>query len=352
MASSGQDGTGRPRAGLRRVVPALASLALVVAIFVYLFKQFASVGEVWADVSAMTWLELAVLGIAAVWNLATYCLVMTAASPGLTLGQALVITESSTAVSNTVPAGAAVGIGLTYPMYASYGFSKSRTTTALLLTGVWNNFVKLGMPVLALAIVALQGNADPGRVTAALLGVAGLLGAIAVLGLVLRSDEQARRVGLRSQALVNRVLAPLRRPHATGWEIATVRFRGRTVDTLRANWLRLTAATLISHVSLYLVLLTALRAVGVSQAEVGWAEVLVVFAFARLVTAIPVTPGGVGIVELALVAGLVAYGGDRSAVVAGVLVYRLLTYALPIPVGLVSYLWWRRRSQTRALEQV
>jgi putative heme transporter len=352
MGSRRADGTQRPRAGLRRVLPALASAGLVVAIFWYLFKQFASVSEVWADISAMTWLELVVLALAAVWNLATYCLVMTAASPGLTLTQALVITESTTAVSNTVPAGAAVGIGLTYPLYASYGFSKSRTTTALLLTGVWNNFVKLGMPVVALAIVAVQGNADPGRISAAALGVAGLLGAIGVLGLVLRSDEQARQVGLRSQALVNRALSPLHRPAATGWEIATVRFRSRTVDILRANWLRLTASTLVSHVSLYLVLLTALRAVGVAQADVGWAKVLVIFAFARLVTAIPITPGGVGIVELALVSGLVAYGGDRSAVVAGVLVYRLLTYALPIPVGLVTYLWWRRGSRARALEQL
>jgi putative heme transporter len=273
--------------------------------------------------------------------------VMTAASPGLTTSQAMIITESTTAVSNTLPAGAAVGIGLTYPMYASYGFSKSRTTTAVLLTGVWNNFAKLGLPVIALALVSLQGNPDPARVTAAALGVTGLLGAIGVLGLVLRSDDLARGVGLRAQALANRVLAPLHRHPATGWELATVKFRSRTVGILRSNWLRLTLATLVSHLSLYLVLLVALRNVGVSENEVGWAKVLVVFSFARLVTAIPITPGGVGIVELALVSGLVAYGGDRSEVVAGVLVYRLLTYAVPIPFGLVTYLWWRRQTGPR-----
>ena len=56
---------------------------------------------------------------------------------------------------------------------------------------------------------------------------------------------------------------------------------------------------------------------------------LAVFAFARLVTAIPLTPGGVGIVELALISGISAAGGERAEVVAAVLIFRLLTYVVP-----------------------
>jgi membrane-associated phospholipid phosphatase/predicted Ser/Thr protein kinase len=99
---------------------------------------------------------------------------------------------------------------------------------------------------------------------------------------------------------------------------------------------------LVSHLSLYVVLLACLRAVGVSDAEVSWAQVLVVFSFARLATAIPVTPGGAGVVELVLIAGLTAAGGDREQVTAAVLVYRALTWGLPILVGIGCYLWWRR----------
>jgi len=58
----------------------------------------------------------------------------------------------------------------------------------------------------------------------------------------------------------------------------------------------LTLATLVSHLSLFLVLLLALRHIGVFNREVSWAEALGAFAFARLVTAIPITPGGIGIV--------------------------------------------------------
>jgi putative heme transporter len=76
------------------------------------------------------------------------------------------------------------------------------------------------------------------------------------------------------------------------------------------------------------------------------AEVLAVFAFARLVTAIPITPCGAGLVEAALIAGLVGAGGGTSQVAAAVLIYRALTWALPILVGIGCYVWWRRQSWT------
>ena len=93
-------------------------------------------------------------------------------------------------------------------------------------------------------------------------------------------------------------------------------------------------------------LLVCLRDVGVSDAEVGWTVVLAVFAFARLVTAVPITPGGAGLVEAALIARLVGAGGDKSQVAAAVLIYRALTWALPILVGIACDGWWRRQTWT------
>ena len=79
-------------------------------------------------------------------------------------------------------------------------------------------------------------------------------------------------------------------------------------------------ATLVSHLSFYLVLLLALRHVGVSNAEVSWVQVLAWFAFARLLTAVPVTPAGLGLVEATLIGGLTGAGGDREQLTAAVLV--------------------------------
>ena len=127
-----------------------------------------------------------------------------------------------------------------------------------------------------------------------------------------------------------------------------MRFRGNTVTLLHKRWLPLTVATVLSHFSLFLVLLVALRHVGVSNAEVSWQECLAAFSFIRLLTALPITPGGLGVVELGATAALVTAGGDREEVVAAVLIYRALTYLPPIPLGLVAYSFWRKGAKARA----
>jgi hypothetical protein len=90
------------------------------------------------------------------------------------------------------------------------------------------------------------------------------------------------------------------------------------------------------------VLLLALRHVGVSEDEVSWVEALAAFALVRLLSAPPLTPGGLGVVELGLAAALVLAGGDEAQVVAAVLVFRLLTFLLPIPIGALTWWLWRR----------
>jgi uncharacterized protein (TIRG00374 family) len=334
-----------PKTVLRIVV----SLLLIAVIFYYLLKDI-SPADVWAAITAMTWTELVVLAVVAGWNLVTYVFVWMTVTPGLSAGRAMIMTQATTAITNTVPAGSAIGVGMTYAMLGGWGFSRSRTTIAVLVSGVWNAFAKLGIPVLALALVALQGNASAGRVTAAMLGIGGLVAAVVVFALMLRSERMAERVGILAGRFVSRLLAVIRRPPVEGWEIATVKFRNRTVDLLEHGWFPITAATLVSHLSLYLVLLVCLRDVGVSNAEVNWAEVLAVFAFARLATAIPITPGGAGLVEAVLITGLTAAGGDKPEVVAAVLVFRALTWGLPILVGIFCLLWWRKQTLTAPAE--
>jgi putative heme transporter len=182
--------TASRRSRTRLVVQGVLSLVLVVAIFYFLRKKI-DPAQMWAAITAMTWLELAILSLLALWNLCTYAFVWMSVTPGLGFWRAMVMTQSTTAVANTVPGGSAIGIGMTYAMLGSWGYSRSRTTTAVLVSGVWNSFIKLGMPVLALALVALQGGATGGRVIAALLGIAGLVAAIVIFALMLRSEEAA-----------------------------------------------------------------------------------------------------------------------------------------------------------------
>ena len=89
-------------------------------------------------------------------------------------------------------------------------------------------------------------------------------------------------------------------------------------------------------------LLVALRAVGVPSADVSLAEAFAAWALIRIITTIPITPGGLGVVELGLTGALVSFGGHGAGVVAAVLLYRVLTYVPPIALGGVCLLVWRR----------
>ena len=88
------------------------------------------------------------------------------------------------------------------------------------------------------------------------------------------------------------------------------------------------------------ILLVALRGVGVG-AELGALEFARVYFVVTLLSSFVPVPGGVGVVEAGLTGALVAAGVAPSAALAGVLVYRLLTYVAPIVVGSVLYVAWR-----------
>lgn len=333
--------------GAKKMLQVAVSLVFLVAIFWYVLRQFADLSEVWTAIRTLTWREITALVLATIWNLVTYWIVVVIATPGLSLPQAAVLTQSTTSVANAVPAGGAVAVGLTYTILSSWGFSKSRSTLSIVVTGIWNNFVKLGTPILALTILALQGGRGGGRLLAGALGLCGLVGAILLFALILKSEDFARRVALRTERWASWLLGLIKRKPVHGWDLALTKWRTRVIGLVRDRWLALTIATIVSHASLFAVLLLSLRVLGVSEADAGWAQVLTVFAFARLLTAIPLTPGGVGIVELALIAGLSTGGGEDAQVVAAVLMFRLLTYVFPILLGGCTYILWRRNRSWR-----
>mgnify|MGYP001949485935 CR=1 FL=1 len=325
------------------------SIVVVVLIFGFLLPRLADYREVWHTIDGMTALENATLLLVAAWNIASYWPVLVSVQPHLRMREAAVSNLASTAVSNTLPGGAALGIGATVTMQHTWGIPISDVARAGVVSGIWNNFVKLGMPVFALALLAATGDTGAAELTVAAVGLAVLVVSIVAFVLLLRSDRLARVVGRWCAAIASVAVRPFGRGPIRGWDVAASKFRSETVGLLRGRQLAITAATLFSHTSLYVVLLVALRHVGVSQDEVGWVEVLAAFAFVRLLSAIPITPGGVGVVELGLVAAI-GSGLDaatKNQVAAAVLLFRALTWFVPIPLGVLAWLFWRSNESWR-----
>ncbi|SNR64935.1 hypothetical protein [Blastococcus mobilis] len=84
-AGSSPERARRPR--WRRLAGPLLSVVLVAAVFFWFLPQFTSLSDVWTSVKAMSWTEVGVLLLAAVWNLATYQFVVVSTMPGLPSGR-------------------------------------------------------------------------------------------------------------------------------------------------------------------------------------------------------------------------------------------------------------------------
>lgn len=332
-----------PRPLWRRIAGAALAVAVVAVVFLVLLPRIADYGAVWDVVQTLTPAELGALAVATVVNLATFAPPWMAALPGLGYWNATVLTQASTALSIAVPGGDAAGIAASYAMLRGWGFRRQAVAVAVIVTGVGNQLVNVLLPLIALALLVISGGSSPVLLTAGLIGIAVIVVLTVAVVLVLRGERQAYGVGRRAQLLANRGLALIHRPGRDGWAEALVRVRRETIEIVSDRWPALTASLVVGHLTVFGVLLVSLRATGVGSDEVTWIEALAAWGLVRLLTAVPITPAGVGIVELGLSGALVGFGAGNAEAVAAVLLYRALTVIPTLLLGMLLGLTWRRR---------
>ncbi len=328
---------------VKRILLAALSLAIIVATFVYFLPTIANYGEVWGVVKGLSWPRvLALLGATAL-NLVTYAPPWMVALPGLTFVQAFTVTQASTALSIVVPGGIAAGVAGSYGILRSWGFSGRAVARAITLTGLWNQFLNLTFPIVAVFLLAINGESTAALATVAFVGVAILGIVVAGFVLILLSDRLAEDIGNVAARFASWALGKIRRG-PVGWDGTSFeRFRGEAGDLLERRWHLLTLSSLAGQLTVFVLFLVSLRVLDVPASEVNAIEAFAAWSLARLVGSIPITPGGIGIVELALTGTLVGFGGNNAGVVAAVLVYRFLTAVPTLLLGLGAAFTWRRQ---------
>jgi uncharacterized protein (TIRG00374 family) len=331
---------GRFTRNRRRLLGGAATLVVVAAVFVFVLPRIADYRDVWDVVKGLSWQDGLVLAGATLLNLATFPPPWMAALPGVGYREAMAMTQASTALSMVSPAGAAVGMAASYSMLRSWHFAARDVALAVAVTGVWNQFANLAFPIVALALLTAENQKHPALQTAALVGVVVLVVALAAFAFALSSAQRARRIGDLVARLARRIGKLLRRD--VGWTgEGLVRFRAGALGLLRRRWHVLTLATLAGHLTVFLLLLACLRSVGVETGEVTIVEAFAAWALVRILGALPLTPGGVGFVELGLTGALVAFGAPNAGAVAATLLYRGLTVLPTLALGLLAAATWR-----------
>jgi uncharacterized protein (TIRG00374 family) len=336
----------------RKLIFGTIGIAVVIVTFAVVLPKIANYADVWRVVKGLDGVWIAALAGTIVLNVVTYAPPWMIALPGLRFRQALPFTQASTAFTYVAPGGGLVGMAGSYGLLRTWGFGSGEVARAVTLTGIWNQLANLLLPVIAVLLLSIEEQQDAVLTTAAIVGGAIFTAAIGLFVLVFWSDALARGVGEIAARLVTRLLAAIHRGPVTGWPDRLVDFRRDTVDLIRRRWAWLTLAAIAGNLTVFLVLLVSLRAVGISSSQLTWIEAFAAWSLARALQLIPLTPGGVGPVELGLTGILVGFGGPNVQVVAAVLLYRACTVLPTLLLGLATIAGWRWLGPDREQEGV
>ncbi|WP_063746542.1 lysylphosphatidylglycerol synthase transmembrane domain-containing protein [Catenuloplanes japonicus] len=325
----------------RRWRPALLVALGAAAVFL-LRDRLPDPDEVWTAITtASPWWLL--LGVAAEWvSLAMFARqqmwLLRGLGVAVGIGPALAMTYSRSAIAITMPAGSAMSAGFAYQTFRRWGASREAATTVMVLSGAFSVLGLVVLYVLGYALIVLEDpgaawSAHPVATVAAAAGVLTL--AAMITASVLRDRRRAGPVAAPAalgDPPAGRIAALLATLRAVGPVALGMHGRYRRIALLFAviNWFTdlccLAAVAYAFHLPLTFVQLGA------------------VYVVVQLVRQIPVTPGGIGVIEASLLAALVSAGAAQGPAAAAVLGYRLLSCWLIIPAGLFTWAVLRRSS--------
>lgn len=270
---------------------------------------------------------------------------LTAFGVHMTRHRSLALSYSRSAIAISLPAGSAISAAYAFKQFRTGGASRTTAVTVMVLSGLLSFgalFLLYATGAIAAGAVqigvAWQDESSSTPVTVAL-----AFALIAMVGLFAwHSGGQIQPRHTRQHHLfvahwpwLAKLVTPLidaitssRQVGGRHWALAT----GAAVANWLTDLLCLYAASRAFHLPV------SLPAIGA------------VYLTVQVVRQVPLTPGGIGVIEVSLLAGLVSAGAGNADAAATVLVYRLLSCWLIIPVGLACWLALRRPSHHEAVE--
>jgi len=239
------------------------------------------------------------------------------------------ITLAGNAVASTFPGGVALGAVWVFDQLRRRGVDRFLRVWVFLVAGALSSFALF---VVLAAGVELAGGRGPLAGTRWIVAtLAAVAAGAAALGATVR-DGRARRVALGTGRWMHRHVPGARFVAGT---VLSLRRRIRTVRLGRRDWTVVFGLALLNWLYDCATLVASMRAVHVA---VPWRDILAVYALTQVAGALPITPGGLGVVEGSLGSLLLGYGIATAPAVAVVLLYRVLTFWGLVPLGWLAWL--------------
>ena len=328
-----------------KTVASRAAMAVIAGLAIYLvFPAITEVLASWPRLSTLNpWWLFAAIGAEIAHFACTFALQRLALRTKAWF-PVITSTLAGNAITLIMPGGAAVGAAVQFRMLATSGMDTTETVGGLASFSLLGVGGLLALPVFALPVILLGAPVDRGLEHAALLGAVGFVAFAAFGAVVLTYDAPLRWAGRAAQYAANWVRR--RRPPLERLDETLLAQRNQIRAALGQQWwqaLLLSAGRLAFD---YLCLLLALRATGSHPRP---SLILVAYAVAGIIGMIPITPGGLGLVEASLTGLLVLAEVNSSQAVLATLTYRIASYWVPLLAGPVAYglFKFRYRNQER-----
>jgi len=251
------------------------------------------------------------------------------------------------AFSRIVPGGAAAGGAMQFDMLRQAGIGSTWAATSVTAVSLISTATLLGLPILSITVILVTGaSVERNLFRVGSIAVVVCLAAIAGGAVLLFADRPLLWLGGVIERARNRLLR--KRPPLVGLPDRLVDERDLIRRVLGAGWWKALVFSAGNWLLDLTALLIALAAVG---AEPRASVVLLAYVVAAFLGMIPITPGGLGFVEAGLVGtlGLAGIGTDQALL--ATLVYRLVSYWLPMPAGAIAYVLAGRKYGRPQAEQ-
>jgi uncharacterized protein (TIRG00374 family) len=243
------------------------------------------------------------------------------------LAAALAVTYAANAIAVTIPlAGAAASVAFVLGQYRRRGVDPVLVSWSLVVNGLASSFT--------FAVLLAAGALATGSMTPAALGLLGATLSLVPLVAILaarRSERVHRLLHALLASIVSRLGRALHRPlgDVTG-AFDTVLARLSRITVSRRRYAQVFVLSLVNWVASFFCLASAILAVG---AKVPWSKLALAYGAGVGAGMVPLTPGGLGVVELTLSAALVVAGLTATRALAAVLLFRLLSFWLVMVIG-------------------
>lgn len=335
----------RIRSAVLRGLLTVAALALSWTLLTTVFDDL-DAEQILAALRGLTDAERIALASGAGLAIAAQGLVTASTVERLPVRRGVMAYLGPAAVASVVPGPS--DLPVRYRMLGSWGYSASERALAVTASGIFSIGSKLLMPVLA-AIVALVAGITLGDGVGGTIALAGaVLGGLILLTIaMLSSTRLTGAIGYWLQAPWDLVTRPLRRSDEPLAELLA-RARESATSMLRDRWpIALWSITLYTAAQVALMVL-AIRFMGVPDEALGVTAIFVAYGIVQGLTVLPITAGNVGVAETAWIGllGAIAGSGYINEVTAAVILYRVLTWLIIIPLGAVALAIWRWTTRT------